>query len=186
VKNDVPLCPECARKIKAKHIPTKDQWCEAVAKQETYAMDSVGGPDYALNAPLAFEDILLKQALDAVRNRSGIISSALNAIPVAAYVTDQHGVLQHFNDECIRFAGRTPQVGRDMWCVTWKLYTVDGEPLPHDECPMAIAIKEKRAIRNLAAIAERPDGTRMTFRPFPTPLMDGNGILSGAMNIFLT
>jgi PAS domain-containing protein len=182
-RNDVPLCPDCARKIKAKHIPTKDQWCEAVAKLETYAIDSVGLPDYALNAPLASEDIILKQALAAVR--SGNISAALNAIPVAAYVTDGHGVLQHFNEECIRLAGRTPQVGRDMWCVTWKLYTVDGEPLPHDRCPMAVAIKERRAVRNLAAIAERPDGTRINFRPFPTPLMDGNGILIGAMNIFL-
>jgi PAS domain-containing protein len=185
IRKDVPLCCKCARKIKAKDIPTKDQWCEAVAKRETYAIDSVGGSDHALNAPsvpLSFEDALLKQALDAVR--SGNISSALNAIPVAAYMIDRHGVLQHFNEECVRFAGRTPQVGRDMWCVTWKLYTVDGEYLPHDQCPMAIAIKERRAMRNLAAIAERPDGTRMHFRPFPTPLMDGNGVLTGAMNIF--
>lgn len=189
VTNDVPLCPACARKIKAKHIPTKDQWCEAVARRETHAMDAVGGADYALNAPsapLAFEDALLKQALAAVRSRSGDTSTALNAVPVAAYVTDRHGVLQHFNQECIRFAGRTPQVGRDMWCVTWKLYTVEGAPLPHDQCPMATAIKERRAVRNLAAIAERPDGTRLKFTPFPTPLMDGNGILIGAMNILVT
>jgi PAS domain-containing protein len=174
--------------MKAKHIATKEQWCGAVAKRETYAIDSVGGADNELNAPsapLSFEDALLKQALTAVRNRSENISAALNTIPVAAYVTDQNGVLQHFNEECIRFAGRTPQVGTDMWCVTWKLYTVDGEPLPHDQCPMAIAIKERRAVRNLAAIAERPDGTRMNFRPFPTPLMDGNGVLIGAINIVL-
>lgn len=189
VKNDVPLCPACARKIRTTQIPTKSQWCEAVAQRETHAMDAIGGADYALNAPsapLAFEDALLKQALAAVRNRSADTSSALNAVPVAAYVIDRYGVLQHFNNECIRFAGRMPQVGRDMWCVTWKLFTVDGAPLPHDQCPMATAIQERRAIRNLAAIAERPDGTRLQFRPFPTPLMDGNGILIGALNILLT
>ena len=50
-------------------------------------------------------------------------------------------------------------LGSDEWCVTWKLYWPDGTPLPHDQCPMAVALKEGRAIRNAEAIAERPDGT---------------------------
>ena len=82
-------------------------------------------------------------------------------------------------------AGRTPEVGRDKWCVTWKLYTSEGEFLPHDECPMAVAIREKREIRNIEAIAERPDGSKVNFLPFPTPYFDAGGNMAGAVNLLL-
>ena len=44
-----------------------------------------------------------------------------------------------------------------------------GEFLPHDQCPMATALKEGRPIRGLTAVAKRPDGTRVVFMPYPTP-----------------
>jgi PAS domain S-box-containing protein len=62
------------------------------------------------------------------------------------------------------------------------MYWPDGTPLPHDECPMAMALKEQRPIRGMEAIAERPDGTRIPFIPFPTPLFDASGALIGAVN----
>ena len=37
---------------------------------------------------------------------------------------------------------------------------------------MAIALKENRPVRGYEAIAERPDGTRVSFVPYPTPLRD--------------
>ena len=57
--------------------------------------------------------------------------------------------------------------------------------LPHDECPMAIALKEDRAVRGTRAIAERLDGTRVPFIPHPTPLRDASGALVGAVNMLL-
>ena len=65
----------------------------------------------------------------------------LQALPAAIYTTDAKGRLTFFNCACIEFAGRTPKIG-DMWCVTWKLFSPDGTPLPHEECPMAIALGE--------------------------------------------
>ena len=50
---------------------------------------------------------------------------------------------------------------------------------------MAIALKENRAIRGVEAIAERPDGTRVPFIPYPTPLHDANGNLIGAINMLV-
>src|SRR5262249_4349811 len=55
--------------------------------------------------------------------------------------------------------------------------------LPHEECPMAIALKEGRAIRNAEVVAERPDGTRAPLIPYPTPLRDSTGKIVGAINI---
>ncbi len=69
--------------------------------------------------------------------------------------------------------------------MTWKLYWPDGTPLPHDQCPMAVALKEGRAIRNVEALAERPDGTRVPFIPYPTPLRDADGKVVGAINILV-
>ena len=82
-------------------------------------------------------------------------------------------------------AGRRAQLATDQWCVTWRLYAVDGTPLPHDECPMAIALKENRPIRGVEAIAERPDGTRVFLIAFPTPLRDASGGLVGGVNMLL-
>jgi two-component sensor histidine kinase len=55
----------------------------------------------------------------------------------------------------------------------------------HDECPMAVALKERRPIRGAEALAERPDGTRVPFIPYPTPLYDGSGALVGAVNMLV-
>jgi two-component sensor histidine kinase len=65
------------------------------------------------------------------------------------------------------------------------MYWPDGTPLPHDECPMAVALKEGRPIRNVEAVAERPDGTRVPFIPYPTPLRDGKGNIVGAINMLV-
>src|SRR5262249_43511513 len=85
----------------------------------------------------------------------------------------------------VELAGRTPTIGSDEWCVTWKLFWPDGRPLPHDQCPMAVALQEGRAIRNAEAIAERPDGTRIPFIPYPTPLRDSKGNIVGAINMLV-
>ena len=77
------------------------------------------------------------------------------------------------NSEKVNFAVR----GSYIWS--------DGSPLPHDECPMALALKQKRPIRGMEAIAERPDGTRIPFIPYPTPLFDAAGELIGGVNMLV-
>jgi len=109
----------------------------------------------------------------------------VDALPSAIYTTDAGGRITHFNPACIEFSGRTPTLGTDLWCVTWKLFNADGSPLPHDQCPMAVSLKEGRAIRGAEAIAERPDGTRIWFAPYPTPLKDASGRVVGAINMLV-
>jgi PAS domain S-box-containing protein len=109
----------------------------------------------------------------------------LDEIPLPVYTTDAEGHVTYWNRACAEFAGREPQLGSDRWCVTWHLYTLAGEPLPHDQCPMAQAIRERRIIRNAVAIAERPDGRRRAFKPYPTPLFAADGTLSGAVNMLV-
>jgi PAS domain S-box-containing protein len=108
----------------------------------------------------------------------------LQALPAAIYTTDANGRITFFNRACVEFAGRTPKIG-DRWCVTWKLFHPDGRPLPHEDCPMAIAIKENRTVRDVEAVAERPDGSRICFMPYPTPLRDETGNMIGAVNMLV-
>jgi PAS domain-containing protein len=126
---------------------------------------------------------MLRVAVRAMRAGDRNLPQVLNELPAAIYVTDSEGLVTHYNRTCIAFAGRAPRIGEDSWCVTWKLYTDEGEYLPHDRCPMAVAIRERRAIRGVRAVAERPDGTHVNFQPYPTPLMDGAGNLVAAVNL---
>jgi len=109
----------------------------------------------------------------------------LDALPVAIYCTDREGRLTYFNPAAVEFSGRVPELGTDQWCVTWKLFHSDGTPMPHDQCPMAIALKEGRTVYGDEAIAERPDGTRRWFAPFPAPLRDAEGKIVGGINMLL-
>jgi PAS domain S-box-containing protein len=113
------------------------------------------------------------------------LQELLAAIPAAIYTTDADGKITYFNQTAVELAGRIPTLGSDEWCVTWKLYLPDGTPLPHDQCPMAIALKEGRPVRGVEAVAERPDGTRVPFIPFPTPLFDASGKVTGAINMLV-
>ncbi len=126
-----------------------------------------------------------KEAEAKLRESERRLQELLAAIPAAIYTTDAQGKITYYNDAAVELAGRTPTIGSDEWCVTWKLYNPDGTPLPHDECPMAVALKENRAIRNAEAIAERPDGVRIPFIPYPTPLRDAAGNLVGAINMLV-
>src|SRR5215471_11414605 len=109
----------------------------------------------------------------------------LDALPGAIYTTDAEGRLTYYNDAAAELWGQRPPLGSSEWCGSWKLFRPDGRPMRHDECPMAIALKEDRAVRGAEAICERPDGTRVPFVPYPTPLHDDSGKLIGAINMLV-
>jgi PAS domain-containing protein len=132
----------------------------------------------------SFADEVLETALVGARP-DGALFAALDRIPSPIYVTNADGYVVHFNPWCSAMAGRVPQAGKDRWCVTWKLFTLGGEFLPHEACPMAAAIRDRRTIRGVTAVAERPDGSRVTFMPFPTPLFAEDGSLLGAVNMLV-
>ena len=50
---------------------------------------------------------------------------------------------------------------------------------------MAQALSQRRPVRDVIAIAERPDGSRIAFRPYPTPLFDEHGTLTGGVNLII-
>ena len=98
------------------------------------------------------------------------IVELLNSLPAAIYTTDADGRITFYNKTAEQLWGCRPALGDSKWCGSWRLFRPDGTPLPHSECPMAVALKEGRAINGMEVMAERPDGRCVRFIAFPTPL----------------
>jgi PAS domain S-box-containing protein len=145
--------------------------------------DRVGNLIGAINC---FHDVTEQLREDrAARDSERQLRDILDAIPAAIYTTDAKGAITYYNEAAVEMSGRRPQLGQDKYCVTWKLFWPDGTPLPHDQCPMAQALKDGLPVRGVEAVAERPDGSRVPFIPYPTPLRDADGNVVGAINMLV-
>jgi PAS domain S-box-containing protein len=109
----------------------------------------------------------------------------LEALPAAVYTTDTAGRVTFFNQAAAELAGSPPQPGSDAWWRGWRLYRPDGTPLACDESPMTITLRENRPVPATEAMLERPDGTRVPFIVYPTPLRDEMNELIGAVNMLV-
>ncbi|SDO97958.1 PAS domain S-box-containing protein [Pseudomonas arsenicoxydans] len=113
------------------------------------------------------------------------LRNVLEALPEAIYMTDANGLITFYNEAAVLLWGVHPTLGKSQFCGSWKLYWPDGTHLPHDECPMSMALAQKRPVRGLEAIAERPDGSRVRFLACPSPIFDATGALCGAVNMLI-
>jgi two-component system, chemotaxis family, CheB/CheR fusion protein len=106
-------------------------------------------------------------------------------LPTALYTTDAAGRITYFNKAAVALWGRSPQIGEELWCGSWRLFWPDGRPMAHEECPMAVTLKTGYPVLGAQAIAERPDGTRCTIIPFPSLMFDGAGNIVGGVNLLV-
>lgn len=109
----------------------------------------------------------------------------MQGLPAAIYVCDLQGRVKLYNEAAAELWGRRPEVGRDLWCGSMRIFLPDGSPLPLDHCPMALALKEKRQVRGYEIVIERPDGSRRNVLPFPQPIVDRSGKVVGAVNMLV-
>ena len=128
--------------------------------------------------------MLKKTPLTAAGNAALSGQNLLKQLPVPVYMTDAQGRITFFNEAAALFAGRMPALG-EMWNVSWRLFSPDGTPLPHDQCPLAMTLRERRPVQGIEVVAERPDGTRVSFMPYPAPLFDEHGELIGGINMLV-
>jgi len=133
-----------------------------------------------------FQDVTeLRRVQRQMREGRRVGRRVMEALPAAIYTTDAEGRLLYFNKAAERLWGVAPALGEQFWCGSWKITLPDGTPVPHDQCPMAVAIREKRAMVGPEAVAVRPDGTRVPIMPHPTPIFDSEGKLIGAVNMLI-
>lgn len=119
-----------------------------------------------------------------IKNSEARYRELLFGLPVAVYTCNAEGYIQLYNEAAAELWGTKPLIGKDLWCGSWKIYRQDGSPLPLEECPMALALKQKKPI-SFEILIERPDGSRRHIITNPQPTFDANGILSGAINTLI-
>ena len=121
----------------------------------------------------------------ALRHSEARYRDLIQALPAAVYTCDERGRITLYNQAAVTLWGREPEMGRDLWCGSWKLYLPDGQPLSLDECPMAVTLREDRPIRGREIVIERPDGTKRHVLPHPEPIRDAAGKTIGAVNMLV-
>ena len=119
------------------------------------------------------------------RERERRFLELLDALPAAIYTTDTDGRLTYYNDAAAEFWGYRPELGLTECRGVWKLFHPDGRPMAEADCPLTQALRDNTRARGTEALAERPDGTRVAFMAYPTPLHDERGRLIGAVNMML-
>lgn len=105
--------------------------------------------------------------------------------PAPLYAIGGDGHLVYYNDACVAIAGRTPKIGIDRWCLCHAMFTSDGEPVDHATGSMAAVLRDARPIRGIEALIEQPDGRRIAVQPYPTPALDDEGCVVGAINLIV-
>ncbi|WP_343746926.1 PAS domain S-box protein [Chitinophaga sp.] len=125
-------------------------------------------------------------ALRRVESSERYYRHLLQGLPAAIYTCDADGRILWYNEAAVELWGRAPVVGKDMWCGSWKIFDIDGiTPVPLDTCPMARVLQTGEAIRGAEIIVERPDGTRRHVQPYPDPVFDEQGRITGAVNMLI-
>ncbi|HYM14557.1 MAG TPA: GAF domain-containing protein [Dehalococcoidia bacterium] len=149
------------------------------------------------DAPHTFDDIEILTArtvaahvafaLDQHAHREGERRARyiVDSLGVALYTTAADGTITYYNDEAAALWGRRPELGKERWSGAWRLFRPDGTAMRHEECPMAMALQQRTPMRGYEAVAERPDGTRVTTLPHPTPIFDAEGRTVGAVNVLV-
>ncbi|HXV23977.1 MAG TPA: HWE histidine kinase domain-containing protein [Alphaproteobacteria bacterium] len=133
-----------------------------------------------------FQDITRRRlAEERVKESEQRLRELLQGLPAAIYTTDAAGSITFYNEAAVELWGCRPEIGTATWCGSWRLFYPDGRPMPHDHCPMAQTLNQRRPIRGAEAVVERPDGTRVTFAPYPTLLHDCSGAVVGAVNMLV-
>ena len=106
----------------------------------------------------------------------------LDAMANAVYTTDRNGIITYYNPAAATLWGREPQIGVTQWCGSFRMRNLDGSPLAHEDCPMAVCVKTGKSVDNREILVERPDGMQRRVRISPRPVLDGAGQLVGAIN----
>ncbi|MEP7372131.1 MAG: PAS domain S-box protein [Chitinophagaceae bacterium] len=109
----------------------------------------------------------------------------LQALPVAVYTCEMNGYITMYNKAAAVLWGREPELGKDLWCGSWRIFRLDGTILPLDESPMAIVLKGKIIPERQEIIIQRPDGSKRNVISHPRPILDSSGGITGAVNTLM-
>ncbi len=182
------LLASLLRHILARPILALANTAEAVSTLQDYSLRARQyGRDELGRLTETFNEMLGKThaAIGALQESEWSHRELVRALPTAAYMCDVQGRITIYNEAAVTLWGRAPELGLESWCGSYKIYRPDGTPLPLDQCPMAVSLREGRPVRGEEILVERPDGTRRNVMPHPQPIRDTGGNMVGIVNMLV-
>src|SRR6185437_2316202 len=107
--------------------------------------------------------------------------NAFDNVPLAVYTCDKNGYVTAFNKAAEKLWGRTPVVGKALWSGALNTFRTNGDPLPADQTPAAIALKHGKPVEDEDIIIEQPGGKQIRVNPNPVPIFDDDGNVKGVV-----
>lgn len=111
----------------------------------------------------------------------------LEKLPAAAYTCDAQGFITYFNERAAALWGREPKLNdpADRYCGSFKVYSPDGSPLAHDQCSVAMTLRDRKSYDGHEIVIQRPDGSLWAALAHATPFFDDRGELVGTVNVLI-
>jgi PAS domain S-box-containing protein len=114
------------------------------------------------------------------------LSAILQYVPMGVIVVEApEGRISYVNDEAARLHGHPPReiATVDEWD-WWKLFTLEGEPLPLDSYPAVRSIRLGEVVADERLLLERAGGDRIVVSANSAPLRNSAGAVDGAVLTF--
>ncbi len=186
--------PRLLKKVMETGITHQDKEAVAVVNSHDgsrkYYLDYEYAPIFGSDGKVADLMVTVNDVTDKVAARQAIEQAEkryrqlIYSLPISFFTIDRDGYIEIFNQAAINLWGRMPVKGADQWCGAYKLFTLQGDEMPLEHSPMAIALKENRSLRREMYV-ERPDGVRRHVISYPQAVHDDEGNVIGAMNVHI-
>ena len=126
-----------------------------------------------------------QQAEAVARESEERYRALFDSAPMAVFVCDLNGVIQHYNAQAVELWGREPVCGVERHCGSTKLWLPDGAPLPHTQSPIVDVLRTGVPVHNVEVLIERPDGSRLPVLVNFAALKNAQGEITGAVTSFI-
>jgi PAS domain S-box-containing protein len=124
----------------------------------------------------------IEEALRASEKR---FRELIEVLPGAVCTCDAEWRITYYNEAAAALWGFHPAPGTRLGDVVPRAFRPDGTPIPAEQLPLAIAVREGRALSRAEIVIERQDGTRRVVLAHPVPTRDAHGVVNGGLNMLI-
>ncbi|HEY0053858.1 MAG TPA: PAS domain S-box protein [Pedobacter sp.] len=131
------------------------------------------------------ENLITERDATGVKDQNFLAKELLNDLPVAVYSCNAKGYITGYNKAAVALWGRSPEIGKDLFNGSNKIYYPNGEIMSPENYPITRTLKTGVAVEGEEIIIERADGKKVNVLPMPVPQFDENGLIIGAVNTLI-
>ncbi|HEY8520571.1 MAG TPA: PAS domain S-box protein [Gammaproteobacteria bacterium] len=114
-------------------------------------------------------------------------SALLESVPAPAFACGADGRILAFNERAAALWGRRPRLNdfSERFCGSLRLLAPDGRELPHEESPLALALRDGKPREGTEVVIVRPDDSRRTVLCYVLPQLDAHGTVTHATAVLV-